>query len=192
MPQNTNESIYMIADTHFGDDTSILRYERRPFADEESMNRDMMETWNTIVKPEDTIYHLGDFSSELSFEENKDIVQQLNGRKILIMGNHDRIFSVKEWMEIGFDEVYSMPVIFQGFYMLSHEPLYVTWNSPYANIFGHVHNNPAYRDVSARSYCVCVERTDYAPVSFDTIRTTIAEQDKIKRNRSIHKSTRNE
>lgn len=192
MSQSTNGNIYIIADTHFGDDSSIFRYERRPFQDELSMNETMIRRWNETVNSDDTVYHLGDFSCGLSYEETAKIVQQLNGHKILIMGNHDKDFTVKEWMDIGFEEVYTMPVIFQGFYMLSHEPLYVTWNSPYTNLFGHVHNNPAYRDVSARSYCVCVERTNYAPVSFESIRTAIAEQDKIKRNRSINKNGRGE
>ena len=182
----------MIADTHFGDDSSIFRYERRPFQDEEAMNAGLIELWNASVRPEDTVYHLGDFAVGLSFDEIKELLSMLNGHKILIMGNHDKDFTIKEWLDMGFEEVYSMPVIYQGFYMLSHEPLYVTWNSPYTNIFAHVHNNPAYRDSSARSYCVCVERTGYAPVNFDTIRTTIAEQDKIKRNRSINKNTRGE
>ena len=163
----------MIADTHFGDDGSIIRYEKRPFANELEMRKALIENWNKVVGPEDTVYHLGDFASNLSWEETKQSVEALNGRKILIMGNHDQHFSPRQWLDMGFEEVYPLPVIYQGFYMLSHEPLYVNWASPYANVFGHVHANPAYRDYSERSFCVCVERHGYAPVDFEVIKGAI-------------------
>lgn len=169
--------IYVIADTHFGNDDSIIRYENRPFRNSDEMKGKIISAWNQIVNPEDTVYHLGDFSSGLSLEETKSIMQQLNGRKILIMGNHDRHLTLRQWLEAGFDEVYPMPVIYDGFYMLSHEPLYVNWASPYANIFGHVHSNPAYKDVSPRSFCACVERCEYKPVDFEKIKAAIFEAD---------------
>ncbi|MFR0986288.1 MAG: hypothetical protein ACLSFZ_06955 [Frisingicoccus sp.] len=53
----------------------------------------------------------------------------------------------------------------EGFWILSHEPLYINENMPYANIFGHVHGNPTYKDFCRQSICVCVERTDYRPIS---------------------------
>lgn len=170
--------IYMTADTHFGDDDSIVRYEGRPFQNGEEMNRSLIAAWNRVVKPEDTVYHLGDFADSISYSETEKIVQCLNGKKILVMGNHDRRFTLLEWLKMGFDEVYPMPVVFQDYFLLSHEPMYVNRAAPYANIFGHVHNNPAYRDVSSRSFCVCVERTGYQPVNFEVIRAAILEEDR--------------
>ena len=66
-------------------------------------------------------------------------------------------------------EVYDLPVIYNGFFILSHEPLYVNTNMPYANLFGHVHANPMYKDFSPQHVCVCVERTDYRPISMEEI-----------------------
>lgn len=169
--------VYVTADTHFGDDGSIVRYEGRPFQNGGEMNEALIAGWNRVVGPEDTVYHLGDVVSGLGREETEAIVGRLNGHKILIMGNHDTIFSVREWMEMGFEEVYSLPVIYQKFYILSHEPVYVNRAAPYANLFGHVHKNPAYRDVSCRSCCVCVERTDYVPVTFESIQKAIWEEE---------------
>ena len=40
---------------------------------------------------------------------------------------------------------------------------------PYANIFGHVHGNPLYADVSRQSFCVSAERTGYIPLEFEEI-----------------------
>lgn len=168
----------MISDTHFCDDGTITRYERRPFQNSKEMDEEMIANWNRVVKPEDTIYHLGDFVCEANADQTESVIRQLNGRKILIMGNHDQRFSPKEWREMGFDEVYPLPVILDDFFMLSHEPLYINRISPYANIFGHVHNNPAYRTASSRSFCVCVERMNYAPVSFEDIKKAIWEEDR--------------
>ena len=169
--------IFMISDTHFGDSGSIIKYEGRPFRDGLEMDETMIENWNRTVGPEDTIYHLGDLACGRTKEEIKSLIARLSGHKILVMGNHDRDMTVREWMDAGFEEVYPLPVLLNEFYILSHEPLYVNTAGPYANIFGHVHGNPAYRDCSSRSFCACVERTGYRPVAFEKICRAIREAD---------------
>ena len=77
-----------ISDTHFGH-TNIIPYCDRPFVSVEQMNRYMIQQWNSVVKKNDTVYHLGDFSLCISPEEVKDIVSQLNGNIRLVKGNHD-------------------------------------------------------------------------------------------------------
>ena len=101
--------------------------------------------------------------------EIKNIINELNGYKILILGNHDRDYPYKFWKESGFDEVYSYPIIFREWFILSHEPLYINSHMPYFNIFGHVHGNKIYTDCSAQSFCVSVERIDYTPVEYNEI-----------------------
>lgn len=155
---------YFIADTHF-DSKSILLYENRPFATVEEMNETMIRRWNEVVLPEDQVYVIGDFGGD---GREKEILEQLNGRKLLIKGNHDTM-SNEYYRQTGFAEVYDLPVLYDGFFLLSHEPLYVNTNMPYANLFGHVHANPIYRDYSPHHFCVCVERTEYRPVTLDEI-----------------------
>lgn len=159
--------VYMIADMHFGHG-QIICYENRPFHNTEEMNEYMIHKWNEIITKEDKVYILGDFSM-LEAKENKKILELLNGSKILIMGNHDTHFSVKEWMEMGFDEVTSNPIIYKEWFILSHEPVYLNVNMPYANIFGHVHGNMQYRDYSKQSFCVSVERIGYQPILFQNM-----------------------
>lgn len=156
--------IYFIADTHFSEE-NIMRYENRPFKDIEEMNQRMIENWNNIVKAEDIVYMLGDFGAE---GHEADILRQLNGIKYLVKGNHD-IKSNDYYRQAGFQEVYDKPVIWKNFWILSHEPLYVNENMPYANLFGHVHNSPLYKTYSSQHYCVSVERINYTPISFDEI-----------------------
>ena len=49
-------------------------------------------------------------------------------------------------------------------------------NMPYANLYGHVHGNPSYRDVSSHSVCVSVERIGYSPISLEEIRQKLREE----------------
>ena len=68
----------------------MIKYCDRPFAPVEDMNREMIARWNVAVRPEDTVYHLGDFALGKS-SEWPAFLQQLNdAKKILILGNHDR------------------------------------------------------------------------------------------------------
>ena len=64
---------------------------------------------------------------------------------------------------------YDYPIIIKDFWILSHEPLYVNKNMPYANLFGHVHNSPIIKTCSEQHYCVSVERINYTPISFDDV-----------------------
>ena len=160
---------FFIADTHFGGE-NIRRYENRPFVNAAEMDEKLIENWNCTVAMEDTVYVLGDFSDYIDAKKEMEILSKLNGMKILVMGNHDRHRTPQEWRDVGFAECYPMPVIYKDFFMLSHEPLYINSNMPYANFYGHVHGNPSYKDASKQSVCVSVERIDYTPVEFGVLR----------------------
>lgn len=161
---------FFIADTHFGDD-NIRRYENRPYESVSEMDRAMIENWNKTVTENDEIYVLGDFGAD-GFE--RDILSRLNGVKYLIKGNHDTNTN-DFYREAGFKEVYDLPVLYKNFWILSHDAIYVNRNMPYANLFGHVHNNPIVKDYSRQHFCVSVERINYTPISFDEIAKKVKE-----------------
>lgn len=66
---------------------NVIRYCDRPHKDMIHMNEDMIAKWNSVVKPDDTICCLGDFS--LAARAVEVITPRLNGIKYLIPGNHD-------------------------------------------------------------------------------------------------------
>ncbi len=160
---------FFIADTHFGSET-IIRYEKRPFGSVQEMEEALIAKWNQVVEKDDTVYVLGDFSENQDIVKDAEVLSRLHGKKILVMGNHDTHRTSEEWRKAGFSECSSWPILYEGFFLLSHEPLYINQNMPYANLYGHVHGNASYRDVSRQSACVSVERIDYTPISFDEIR----------------------
>ena len=163
--------IYFIADTHFSED-NIISYENRPFENSTEMNEEIISRWNDVVKEEDSVYILGDFGAD---GHEASILNQLNGNKYLVKGNHD-VQSNEYYRSVGFVEVYEYPIIIKNFWILSHEPLYVNTNMPYANLFGHVHNSPIIKTFSSQHYCVSVERIDYKPISFEEIVLALEKQ----------------
>lgn len=84
---------YYTADTHFGHQLMLADVATaRPFPYVRAMDEALIENWNAVVKPGDLVYHLGDFAFGLGDPERvQHIFDRLQGRKILILGNHDYI-----------------------------------------------------------------------------------------------------
>lgn len=152
---------FIISDTHFGHE-NVIKYCNRPFANAKEMDEAMIKNWNEVVSNKDTVIHLGDFGLG-SKEYIKSILQRLNGRKILIKGNHDNW--TDEWYrEAGFAYVSKFPIVWNDIYILSHSPLPPLADKlPFFQYYGHIHTDERYQDTST-SKCVCVERIGYRPL----------------------------
>jgi calcineurin-like phosphoesterase family protein len=157
--------VYIWSDLHLGH-ANIIKHGNRPFADVEAMDQALLHAWRTTVKPLDTIINLGDVSLRKNKEYLAKTIQSLPGYKILVFGNHDRGRSVKWWLEIGFDEAYKYPIVYEGKYILSHEAVDLAKDSPFINIHGHIHQN---KIDHPRYVNVCVEITGHKPVPFEAI-----------------------
>lgn len=155
--------VYITSDHHFGH-KNIIQHEKRPFDSVDDMDVFMIETWNSIVNKNDTVWHLGDFSFQ-SKSTTKHIFNQLNGTINLIMGNHDKAHSVSWWKEIGFNKVYDYAILKNHFTILSHEPANVGYSDFY-NIHGHVHSKTIEID---NYFNASVEANDYKPVLLQPI-----------------------
>lgn len=80
--------IYFTSDTHFHHD-NILVYCNRPYSSVDEMNTGIIDIWNSIVKPNDIVYHLGDFSFKGYWKGIAEVLVNLNGRINVVPGNHD-------------------------------------------------------------------------------------------------------
>jgi calcineurin-like phosphoesterase family protein len=161
-------NIYVISDTHFGHENSLKWLDSegnklRPFDTVEELNNTMITNWNNTVKPEDHVYHLGDVVIK---KEHLELVKQLNGHKRLCKGNHDQQ-TLKEYIAVGFQEIYGVRV-FPGLKcILSHIPIHPEClKEDWINVSGHLHSN----NLSDRRYInVSVEQINYTPVLLEDI-----------------------
>lgn len=78
--------IWFTSDTHFNH-ANIIKYCNRPFSSIQEMNETIINNWNSVVTKDDTVYHLGDFA----FGKVNEFANKLNGKIVLIKGNHDTI-----------------------------------------------------------------------------------------------------
>lgn len=166
--------IWVISDTHFNH-YNILKFTDRdsgklvrPFQTVHDMNETMVENWNKVVKPGDKVYHLGDvfFGSQVHF---KALWLRLNGRKRLIVGNHD---DVKFLSSGAFFEKVMLWRKFENL-LLTHVPVHGSTLGEHRfngeqmiNVHGHIHQN---KSPEGPYKCVCVEQTFYKPINVEEL-----------------------
>ena len=151
--------VFVISDTHFNH-ANVIKYCNRPFEDVEQMNETLIKNWNETVSNNDVVIHLGDVGFGKK-EEIAAIIKRLNGRKILIKGNHDN-WSDETYRNMGFEYVSRYPILYADFYLMSHAPRILSQTTPYFNCYGHIHNDERYTE-NATSKCYSVERIGYRP-----------------------------
>lgn len=164
-------AVYFTSDTHFGH-ANIIRYCNRPFSSAEEMDEVLVARWNEVVRPDDQVWHLGDFSMRTHGRRLRELFHRLNGSKHLVIGNHD------------YDEVFRLPwstapshyaeTTVDGVkFVLFHYGMRV-WNGNFRgslHLYGHSHSRlPGNR----RSLDVGVDAWDFRPVGADAIRARMA------------------
>ena len=183
-------NVFLTSDTHFGhvNICNFTNYDGspvRPWDSVEEMDEEMVKRWNETVGPKDKVYHLGDVVIN---RKSLQILDRLNGDKVLIKGNHD-IFPLKDYVKY-FRDIRAYHVM--NGCILSHIPVHKDSIARFgANIHGHTHGNRVrklrgvnvktgellYSDVIDPDYfCVCVEQTDYRPISFEDVLKKIKDQ----------------
>ena len=126
------------------------------------MNKALVDNWNALVKPEDTIFHLGDVA--MGNKSYLEIIRELNGHKVLIKGNHDRSTAT---MLNYFNEVFSeLTQVWDGkSVLLKHKPM-IGYFPQWRQICGHVHDRWTFR---GKILNVGVDVWDFKPVHIDQV-----------------------
>lgn len=185
-------NIFLISDTHFSH-RGIVKFLRadgvtkeRPWDNIEEMDEALVKNWNSVVRPQDKVYHLGDVVINRSA---LPILDRLNGEKVLIKGNHD-VFRADEYLKYFKDIRGTHSLGGKGEFILSHvpvHPFYATerWRG---NIHGHLHGSRVtqtvfdgswygqHSEIDPRYLCVSVEQINYTPISFEEAKKRFEEQ----------------
>jgi calcineurin-like phosphoesterase family protein len=143
---------FYIADWHYGHANCIF-FDNRPFRSVEHMNAELVRRWNEAVKPGDIVYILGDMFW-CKTTEAIAIIKQLNGTKILIKGNHDRV------RDAAFAKCFAKIVDYEEVQddedniVLSHYPIPCFKNHFYGwlHFYGHVHTSFEYNMMQHNRY----------------------------------------
>jgi len=161
---------WFTSDTHFGH-ANILKHCNRPFSSAAEMDGEMLARWNAVVRPEDIVWHLGDFAFR-NARSPSDYLRRLHGTKHLIVGNHDHqaTLSAPEWASV---ERLAEVTVDGIRIVMCHYGMRVWPRSHHGSLmlYGHSHGNlPGDR----QSLDVGVDVWDYRPVGLDQIRERLA------------------
>lgn len=155
--------VYFTSDPHYGHEGSLeWARDYRVGKDVDEMNEWLIDQWNSVVTKRDLVHVLGDVTFQ---EKYIKLIDRLQGRKQLILGNHDTLH-LTVYLKY-FEKVWSYKK-YKGFW-LSHMPIheYDMVNCRVrGNIHGHLHQNEIN---DPRYHNVCVEHWDGKPVSFEEL-----------------------
>lgn len=170
-------NIWFTSDLHFNHE-NIIEYCNRPFYDVFEMNETLIRNYNSLVKPDDEVFILGDLCMGLPFQWSS-IVSRLNGRKTLVLGNHDNEKYYKTMPSIEYIIKKAEVLLFEGLcILLCHYP----YNEDYRcvknlpsldfdfSLCGHIHEKWRTNIIDGKfAFNVGVDVNDFRPVSLEEI-----------------------
>lgn len=172
-------NIFFASDHHFHH-KNILTFKNqddtplRVFDDVDHMNEIMVQRHNSVVKPNDKVYFVGDVSMSRN-AKGLEILGRMNGEKVLVKGNHD-LCTLNQYLKY-FKDVRGSHQ-FDGM-ILTHIPIHpeslARWG---VNVHGHLHNNIVMHrgfagkpiEPDRRYFNVSMERINYTPISLEEVK----------------------
>ena len=208
---NKRKPIFFTSDWHIGH-KNVITYSNRPFKDVNHMSKVLINNYNAIVSENGLCYFLGDMGI-CKAETLTNVISQLNGTKVLVLGNHDS--RVNSMYTKGFDVVlYGARLKIAGEMVdLTHCPLRgvkredtsqmkgcdgsENWHKEYKHtdfsvdnkgqfcLHGHIHspNNGKSKKILGRQYDVGVDANNYRPISISAIESWVART--LQKNKNI-------
>lgn len=154
-------------DTFTREDGNFLRYDLADNVDEGDAK--IIDLHNSVVKPNDRVYFVGDVAMS---HKHLYKVGLMNGRKVLIKGNHD-IAELKHYLPY-FDDIRGSHQ-FDGM-LITHIPVHPSSLARWGfNVHGHLHWNQVMMPRESdgpddRYFNVSVERINYTPISLEQVK----------------------
>lgn len=174
----SRKDIFIISDTHFSH-SNILKFTnsegnkiRPEFSSVSEMDWGMVDRWNSVVKPGDKVYHLGDVYMSASKGYIENLLSKLQGQKRLILGNHDN--GRDQILQKFFKKIDVWRKFTEFGLLLTHVPVHESVlgegrfnGKKMVNVHGHIHAN---KSPPGPYRCVCVEQVSYTPVNIEELR----------------------
>lgn len=184
-------SIFVTSDLHFGHSKEFL-FMNRGFHSSLEHDLTLVSNWNSVVKPEDTVYVLGDVvmkhdTDDNDFEYGISLLKQLNGNLHILQGNHDSAAKLERYRRcpnvasagLAAEHLYYPGSARYHFY-LTHA--YTRWSrqlkpmkTAIITLYGHTHQKEKFYTDSEFAnghpyeYCVCLDAHNMYPVLLDDI-----------------------
>lgn len=137
---------FITSDLHFGH-ANIMKFcpKTRPYSSVSEMDELMIRDWNALVGAEDHVFILGDVSFHQASKTNQ-ILDRLNGKLILVAGNHDNKLLKDVKFRARFIEIHNYLEITRSkrHIVMFHYPI-LRWNrSGHGSVHfhGHSHGSP--------------------------------------------------
>lgn len=168
--------IWIISDTHFNHNKDFI-LKPRSFSTVEEMNEKIIERWNSIVQPNDTVYHLGDIALG-EVNAAVPLIKRLNGKIKLAIGNHDTDAKLKIYSTLSnIEDIQFGYRIKKGknTFLLTHYPQF-TGNydtSKTYSIHGHTHCSNTFTEGYDLMFNVSCEALACMPINIDNIKILI-------------------
>lgn len=137
---------FYTSDLHLNHE-KIIEYCNRPFSSVDEMNRVIITNWNSRVREDDVVFILGDLGFFKDTKTAMHFIGKLQGKKVLIVGNHDIFLRKRDFNEKVFEEVKAIKNVKDPYVnktiVCCHYPMAVWDCQNHGNIhfYGHVHNN---------------------------------------------------
>jgi calcineurin-like phosphoesterase family protein len=181
------EKVFFTSDLHFYHD-NMIPICRRPFKDTEEMNQKLIDLYNEVVPKDGVCFILGDVSWK-SPSWTQHLIDQLNGKKILITGNHDKSGTEGMFYQ-NYDMLQLLVMNEQGIYddiHLCHFPL-EEWNNYFHgsyHLHGHLHSPKDKVHTADLRLDVGIDGHDYKPWSWVEVKEFLNNNRKERRNGTI-------
>lgn len=171
--------MFVTSDIHFGH-TNILKFcpHSRKFKDVQDMNEGIINNWNMVVSPEDTTYILGDVAF-CNDQKAQYLINRLNGKKILIVGNHDKKLIKSSIFSDCFEEIHDYYTLNHNKdkIIMFHYPIY-EWDGMHRgtyHLYGHLHGSKI--PVKGRLMDVGMDTNNCIPYDLDEVISILSKRD---------------
>ncbi len=167
--------IWVTSDLHFNHDREFI-WKARGFNSVDEMNHAIVDRYNSVVKPEDEVFILGDLMLGRDTVSGLDLISSLNGHKTIIRGNHDSKKRIDAYEACGWQVYNSLYLDYKKYlFYLSHYPTMTgnleveSMHQTILNLFGHTHQTSNFYNDIPYCFHVGVDSHNCYPISLDSI-----------------------